>query len=177
MTAWVYEPPREGLEVMVLDGRRAEGHVVALDGGEPWSLRYEVFADAGWRTRRVELLALAGNGARRMLLEADGRGGWEVDGSRVTELHGCLDVDLGATVFTNTLPIRRLHLAVGEAADVAAVWVAPRLDEVEVLAQRYQRVDALRYAYSVPASGFEAELAVDGQGLVVTYSGLARRAG
>jgi hypothetical protein len=36
---------------------------------------------------------------------------------------GCLDIDLGFSPSTNLLPIRRLTLAVGEAATVRAAWL------------------------------------------------------
>ena len=98
-----------------------------------------------------------------------------VNAKAVPELAGCLDVDLAATPFTNTLAIRRLRLEVGQSAMARAVWVgAPQL-ELEVLEQTYTRTGVDRYRYEVPASGFSAELTVDDEGLVVDYEGLARR--
>jgi hypothetical protein len=113
------------------------------------------------------------------VLEADGRGHWLADGRPAPTLEGCIDVDLAATPFTNTLPIRRLALAPGDEARVLAVWVgAPGLD-LEVLDQRYRRLEPAggldRYRYTVPRSAFEAELSVDDEGLVHHYAGLARR--
>ncbi len=92
------------------------------------------------------------------------------------DLAGCIDVDLGITPSTNTLPIRRLNLQVGESADVTAAWVRfPELT-VEPLAQRYTRLDERRYRYE-STTGFSAELEVDELGLVVRYGDIWERVG
>jgi hypothetical protein len=45
-------------------------------------------------------------------LLSDGQGNWTTsDGQAVSELRGCIDVDISVSAFTNTLPIRRLGLA------------------------------------------------------------------
>jgi hypothetical protein len=91
------------------------------------------------------------------------------------DLKGCIDVDFSLTPSTNTLPIRRLHLAVGESRELTAAWVRfPELT-VEPLAQRYTRLAERRYRYESIVSGFTAELEVDDLGLVVTYEGIWQR--
>ncbi len=89
----------------------------------------------------------------------------------VPAIEGLVDVDLGFTPATNTLPIRRLTRAVGEAVDVTAAWVRfPELT-VEPLPQRYVRLDERRYRYASSGGAFVAELEVDDLGLVVRYEG------
>jgi hypothetical protein len=100
-------------------------------------------------------------------LSADGVGGWSADG-----VEGCLDVDLGFTPATNTLPIRRGELAVGEAFDLDAAWVRFPALTLERLSQRYERLADDRYLYS--SDGFRAELVVDAHGLVLEYEGFWR---
>jgi hypothetical protein len=76
---------------------------------------------------------------------------------------------------TNTLPIRRLKLAVGEDALVTAAWVKfPELT-VSPLRQRYARLAENLYRYDSLESGFTAELMVDADGLVVEYGSIWRR--
>ena len=91
-----------------------------------------------------------------------------MDGAPVRALKGCTDVDLGCSPATNTLPIRRLRLAVGASHTIRAAWVRfPEL-VVEKAAQTYTRLDEFTYRY---ASGtFEAELTVDDDGLVAGYA-------
>ena len=76
-------------------------------------------------------------------------------------------MDLGFSPSTNTLPIRRLRLELGESAKVAAVWLRwPELI-VERLDQTYERLAPDRYRYL--SGRFSAELRVDDHGLVLQY--------
>jgi uncharacterized protein len=84
----------------------------------------------------------------------------------------CVDVDLGFTPATNTLPIRRLGLEVGEAAELAVAWLRWPTLRVERAEQRYERLARDRYRYS--SGDFEADLTVDEHGLVVEYEGVWR---
>jgi uncharacterized protein len=87
----------------------------------------------------------------------------------LTDLAGCIDVDLGLTPATNTLPIRRLQLEIGETATLMAAWVKfPSLDIVP-LEQRYERLSEFSYRYS--STNFTALLEVDELGLVTHYEG------
>src|SRR5699024_2729472 len=76
-----------------------------------------------WRTRSALIEGEAGGEPVRFSLAADGAGHWRRDGVPVPELDGTLDVDLGFTPATNTLPIRRLGLGVGESAPVRSAWL------------------------------------------------------
>jgi hypothetical protein len=110
-------------------------------------------------------------------LSSDGSGAWlDGRGQPRHDLAGALDVDITATPFTNTLPIRRLGLREGESSTIVAVYVS--LPELTVTTNR-QRYTCLepdrRYRYESVDSDFTSELEVDGDGLVVTYPGLFRR--
>ena len=84
-------------------------------------------------------------------------------------------MDLGIGASTNTLPIRRLDLEVGEAAEIVAAWVRfPELS-LEPLPQRYTRLAEDRFRYESLDSGFTAEILVDDLGLVVHYTGWCER--
>ena len=153
-------------------GLRLSGLVLTAAYGTPLDVRYLVEADPDGLTRRVGL-ELDGGATRRVLL-ADGAGRWRWEGGpELTEVAGSLDVDLTVTPATNTLPIRRLAaLEVGQAADLQMAWV--QFPGLEVLgsAQRYQRLASDRWRFS--SGGFQAELLVDPDGLVLDYGGLFR---
>jgi uncharacterized protein len=92
---------------------------------------------------------------------------WSRDGKQLPALDQCLDLDLEWSPSTNTLPIRRLGLALGDTKAVAAAWVRfPSLD-VERLDQSYERIDERRYRYR--SGRFTADLAVDEDGVVLQY--------
>jgi hypothetical protein len=153
------------------DGLRLSGLVLTPAYGTPLDVRYRVEADQAGLTRRVEL-ALDGGSVRRVLL-ADAAGGWRWDdGPELPQVAGALDVDLVPTPATNTLPIRRLGLEVGQAADLPVAWV--QFPGLEVLRsdQRYRRLAGDRWHFST--GDFQAELQVDPDGLVLDYAGLFR---
>jgi hypothetical protein len=95
------------------------------------------------------------------------------------ELDGCLDVDLESSACTNTFPVHRLDLAVGQSAEAPAAYVRALGLRVEKLDQNYTRLendrDQQRYEYRAPRFGFRARLVVDESGLLLAYPGLATR--
>jgi hypothetical protein len=88
---------------------------------------------------------------------------------------GCVDVDVMAVTFTNTLPIRRLRLAVGASHEIDAAYIVVPDLAVRVDRQRYTRLGANEYRYEGLATGFTAVLTVDDDGIVIDYPGLSRR--
>lgn len=181
--SWRHLDAREGFEVVFLeeepDGCRIAGHSTAVEEGLTWGVRYAIELGPGWATRSARIVSLSAAGERELALAADGAGSWLVDGSEAPHLAGCLDVDLEASAFTNTFPVRRLGLAVGESAEAPAAYVrAPDLG-VARLEQRYRRLPddggRQRYDYASPAFDFEAILVYDEQGLVLDYPGIAVR--
>jgi hypothetical protein len=179
-TPWT-DPGLEHLRLVLRrDGLRADGFIIRQPrGGEPFRVRYRLRCDRAGRVREARLSAWSGR-LRRLHLRADGDGRWTTGrGEPVPALDGCIDVDLSATPFTNTLPIRRLGLRPGVAADLAMAYVTLPSLRIEPARQRYTCLragpsDAL-YLYENLASGFRAELAVDGDGVVRDYPGQWRR--
>jgi len=147
-------------------GHRLSGVVVLPIDDAPGHVSYTVDADERWLTRSAELIVTT-TVQRRLSLSADGAGRWTVDGEAAPALDGCLDVDLGFTPSTNTLPIRRLALADGAAVEVTAAWVRFPTFTVERLEQSYERIASDRWRYR--SVSFEAELLVDSSGLVIRY--------
>jgi hypothetical protein len=148
------------------------GTVIGADGGQPIRIEYRVMADAAGTTTAAHVRDLRGFEQRTVALARDAKGSWTVDGKAVRGLKGCTDVDLGFSPSTNTLPIRRLRLGVGQSKAIKAAWV--RFADLSVVKaeQTYTRLDEFTYRY---ASGtYEGELVVDDEGLVASY-GVWRR--
>jgi hypothetical protein len=113
-------------------------------------------------------------------LLADGEGHWKrASGEPLPELDGCIDVDISATPFTNTLPIRRLGLKPGESEELTVVYV--RVPELLIGPERQcygcleAQADGGLYRFEALPSGFIADLPVDAGGLMLDYPGLFRR--
>jgi hypothetical protein len=158
----------------------AEGLVIGLEVGRPFRIGYEIRCDERWRVREVR--AAAPNSERPVLeLLADGEGHWKrASGEPLPDLDGCIDVDISATPFTNTLPIRRLGLKSGESEELTVVYV--RVPELLIgpERQRYECLEARGsgglYRFEALPSGYRADLPLDAEGLVLDYPGLFRRA-
>jgi hypothetical protein len=144
------------------------GTVLGAEGGLPVRIEYRVLAGGAGLTTAAHVRDLRGFEARTIALERGPKGNWSVDGEVMRTLKGCTDVDLGCSPSTNTLPIRRLRLAVGASRTIQAAWIRfPELTIVKA-AQTYARLDEFTYRYS--SGTFEAELTVDDDGLVTAYA-------
>jgi len=165
------------LEDFEEDGQSFQGRVEVQEAS-PWSVEYRIAFDERWATLHVEASVQDANGSRRLTLRREPSGRWMADGRELEACRGTLDVDLGVTPSTNTSAIRRLGLAVGASAELTATWV--RFPDLSVLPldQRYTRLAEHRYRYQSLQDGrvvFEAELEVDGSGLVERYGGFFDR--
>ncbi len=109
-------------------------------------------------------------------LGTDGSGRWgEVNGAHRTELDGCTEIDLACTPFTRTLPIRRLRLEVGDAADITCAAIDVETLGVVPVRHRYRRATVRRWEHTDLGSGAVTSFDVDEYGLVRDYPERFRR--
>lgn len=161
------------------DGLTLEGVVAGTRHGA-YGGYYLVRADADFRTRVVQVVYVGGP---RLHVESDGLGNWrDVIGNRtLPTLNGCIDVDIGITPATNTLPIKRLSLREQESREITVAYV-PLPDQIDgdflprPVEQRYTCLTPdRRYRYEGLFRAFTAELEVDDAGLVLDYPDTFRR--
>ena len=172
-----------GMEYLKLSQRASEivadGTIIMIDENVPLRIRYTIRCAPNWSVRRVSVQAESTAGTRQRL-SADGAGHWtRTPGHLLASLDGCIDVDIAATPFTNTLPIRRLALKPNESAEIKVAYITIPDLSFSTAMQRYTCLEAHsqggRYRYESLSSGFTAELAVDAAGLVVDYQNLWKR--
>ncbi|WP_354540201.1 putative glycolipid-binding domain-containing protein [Roseovarius sp. MBR-6] len=165
---------RQDAEGLVLEG------VVAGTRHGAYGGHYFVRTTPDFRTREIRVEYVGGP---CLHVQSDGDGNWhDVIGNRaLPALDGCIDVDIGITPATNTLPIKRLKLKAGESRDITVAYV-PLPDQIDgnFLPQRAdQRYTCLtpdqRYRYEGLFRAFTAELEVDEAGLVLDYPDTFRR--
>ena len=151
------------------------GTILHLDDNRPLEVRYSIECDSGWHTVNAGIAVRDGNRERSLRIENDG-GRWIANGDPQRQVDGCIDIDLGWSPSTNTLPIRRLNLKNGTTSGpLIAAWVKfPEL-VLEPLPQDYQRVAERAYRYSSRGGTFAANLTVDEHGLVEEYEGFWKR--
>ena len=156
------------------NGWQLTGDLHVDESGIISRLQYTITCDRAWRTRSALIVGKASGQPVRFDLAADGAGHWTRDGEPAPEVDGALDVDLGFTPATNTLPIRRLNLAVGANAPVTSAWLRfPEL-RFEPLEQTYTRETERSYRYRALVDGepFTALLETDDVGRVLRYGNL-----
>jgi hypothetical protein len=151
------------------DGWRLEGDVALWHDGEAAALRYAVDCDDAWRTRAGTVRGWIGARDVSLAIARDADDRWTLNGAPCDAVAGCVDVDYGFSPSTNLLPIRRLGLAVGDAAPVRTAWVRfPELT-LELLEQSYRRLDDATWAFATADGAFHATLDVDAHGVVTRY--------
>jgi uncharacterized protein len=166
------------------EGMLADGLILGVEEQVPFRVHYVIHCDLQWRLRAVHL-SIPGSTSPSLHLFTDGGGSWTTeDGEPIPSLNGCLDVDISATPFTNTLPIRRLALQPGSSATLSMAYIEIPQMHIEANQQRYTCLEVTisggRYLYESLKDGvswFIAELPVDRDGLVLDYPGLFRRVG
>src|SRR5215204_3000090 len=174
-------PGLEHLRLVTSDGGVvANGLVIGLEAGRPFRIGYEIRCDGHWRVQEVRAAA-PDSGPPVLELLTDGEGHWKRGGGEpIPELDGCIDVDISATPFTNTLPIRRLGLQPGESADVDVAYIRVPELLVGLERQRYgcleAQADSRRGRVGARASGFTAGLRGGADGWVMGDPGRCRRA-
>lgn len=154
---------------------RIEGKIVLLLEDQPTFVDYQVKCNLKWETVWATINQIHGSQRQRLVVLHPQSRGWFTNGTGVAFPEDVQDIDLEISPATNTLPIRRLNLGVGQSAEVSAVWVRFPSLKLELLRQRYTRLDANHYHYEAPVLNFTARLEVDDEGVIVDYEGLWRR--
>jgi hypothetical protein len=157
----------------------------------PYRVDYRLDAGEGLVTRELEVTAVGEGWRRRLMLRHDGSGGWsadvETDGNppggawdgELPDLSEALDIDIGFSPLTNSMPILRHRLHREGSREFVMAWVSIPDVRVRASKQRYEHVradDAGSTVRFLELDGdFNAELELDEDGLLVFYPGLARR--
>ena len=127
---WNNDRKGVGLEHLLLSERLADSVIVAFDEEHgPFRLTYRLAWDESWRIRNAELVVVTERSTRSLSLRTDGQGHWRRgDGPTIDDLNGCVDIDIWPTPFTNSFPILREPMTVGERREFKMAWIrAPDL--------------------------------------------------
>lgn len=166
-------PGHEACRLEALDqGWQLAGCAVFAHQQQPCRLDYQVTCDAGWLTLAGQVRGWVGDTVVAIEIKVGAGQHWRLNGVERPAVAGCADLDLNFSPSTNLLPIRRLGLAIGQAAEVKAAWLRFPSFELEPLPQVYRRLDGATYRYESGGGRFVADLQVTPAGLVIDYPGL-----
>jgi uncharacterized protein len=150
------------------NGHRLQGLTVMPLEDRPCHIEYTVAVDAAWSPHFVTATITTPTQTTTRQIERDADRHWRLDGQVAVHLDACTDVDLGWTPATNTIPIRRLDLAVGETEAISAAWIRFPEFDVIVSQQRYYRLAEDRWRYQ--SGQYDFALTTDvASGLVLQY--------
>lgn len=157
------------------EGIKVRSAIVGEAEDERHGVLYELNLTPDWRFQTILLQRTDG---RMLVLRRGDDGEWlDMQGDALPGLEGCFDIDFEMTPFTNTLPIRRSPLYVGETrrfwmAYIPADTLEPFADE-----QIYTRLSDRLYRFEngEGEDRFTADITVDEDGLVVDYPELFER--
>lgn len=169
----------EGLERLELtiepDGVTARSTVICLeDGGFRLDHRWRL--DPDWRAQSVVVERWNAQSHGIVRVERAGTG-WRVDGAPRPDLDGAEEPNLSVTPFCNTFPIRRTPQGAGKSLALDTAFIDGPALTVARSSQRYDRLGRtrVRYVDLGLSRGFEADLVVDDEGLVLRYEHLFER--
>jgi hypothetical protein len=145
------------------------GTAVFAHNQQPCRLDYLVVCNAGWQTLSGRVTGWVGNESVEIELSVDAARRWRLNGTECPIVASCIDLDINFSPSTNLLPIRRLGLAVGQAAKVQAAWLRFPSFALEPLEQLYRRIDVATYRYESAGGRFVSELQVNAAGFVTRY--------
>ncbi len=153
---------------------KIRGAIVGAAGAQRHGVLYELSLRLDWTFEAM--LIQRTDGRMDVLRHGTGDDGWfDMQAESLPALAGCIDIDFEMTPLTNTLPIRRLGLAIGESRRIRVAYIPADTLEAFADEQIYTRLDATRYRFEEADGSFSAEITVDDEGFVTHYPGLFER--
>lgn len=161
------------LEIFLLEQHREVIVAGGLVYGGGIRLRYKIFLDTDWRVQKFHL-GMPDKPFQTLFMEQVKEGLW-VDGrgNPLTCFDGCTEIDISATPFTNTIPIRRMEI--NQQIQFGVVYIRVPELSVSSVQQIYTRKGDGVYGYENLDSGFCSDIFVDADQLVSEYPGLYHR--
>jgi len=151
------------------------GTILTLAADAAAEAKYEIVCDRAFRTRQANVSVHDARGERTLQIATE-NGRWYENGRENKTVVGALDIDLGWSPSTNTLPIRRLKLQIGQTSgEFMAAWVRFPDLTLQPLPQEYVRLADRQYRYSSRSGAFVANLLVDDDDLVLDYENFWQR--
>ncbi len=168
-----------GLEYLVLiqndDNIEVDSTIIGYEYKTPFRLHYQIQCDAHYQLQKV-ILDLAGR-SPLTLITNDKVQWFDKDNQPLHALDGCVDIDISATPFTNTLPIRRLEWQPGQSRLLDMVYIKIPELTIERVTQQYTCLekDEQTSIFEYRQPDFSAILPIDADGFVQNYPKLFRR--
>lgn len=167
-----YVNTTEFTTIRVNDHIEVNGQITGQGLRKFLNINYQLVMNKNWEIQAVKINFISDNSFTISLCKNDNNQWVNEKGEILSQLNNCIDIDITLTPFTNTLPINRLNLAVGESKEIEVVYFELPTNHFSPSKQRYTNLGNGIYKYESLASGFTANLLVDTDGLVLNYPGI-----
>jgi len=151
------------------------GHITGQGLGQFVNVNYKLEINKKWEIQTVKIILQSDNSFNISLYKNKDNHWTNERGENLSQLNNCTDIDITLTPFTNSLPINRLQLNIGESKEIEVVYFDLPSNKFSPAKQRYTNLGNGIYKYESLASGFTANLQVDTEGLVLNYPGIWHR--
>lgn len=169
-------PSLENCRAMITSmGSEISSVVIGVVENKIFEIEYNLKINPHWETEQVEIKSTIAGLVKSFIFQSDGKGNWQENGHILEQFDGCIDIDIPLTPFTNTLPIKRLKMQIGQAQLVKVVYLDLLRDEIKPVTQKYARLADREYKYENVPNDFEAVIRVDESGFVLDYPTLFER--
>lgn len=164
----------DGHERLLITPTKEGFRVRSAVAGPMVGVLYKIDIDKDWHVRAFKIRSIDG---RKRSYRSPKPGRWhDGEGKHLPQFDGCIDIDLSFTPFTNTLPVRRMPFAKGEAREFSMLWMPVDTLDPIVDKQRYTCLTPGRtFRYEAVDGSFTADVDFDPYGLVMNYPGLFKR--
>lgn len=157
------------------NGLKVSSTVVGHYQDKVFQVDYSIESNPTWMTTSFKIYTRHSNRFQHDFLQRDQHGVWWSKGERVPQFADCIDIDISATPLTNTLPLNRLRLSIGQSSVVKVVYIDVFELTMRPAWQKYTRLTERTYRYENVPNDFEAVITVDDLGFVVDYPNLYTR--
>ena len=157
------------------DNIEVNGQITGQGLGKLLNVNYQLEINYEWEIQTVKINFQSDSSFNISLHKNKNKQWINEKGEIISTLNNCTDIDITLTPVTNTLPINRLNLAVGESKEIEVVYFNLPSHNFNPSKQRYTNLGNGIYKYENLASGFAANLKVDSDGFVLNYPGIWHR--
>lgn len=170
-----YVNTTEYTTIKFTDNIQVNGQITGQGLGKFFNINYQLEINQQWEIQGLKINFVSDSSFNISLHRNEKKQWLNEKGEILSKLNNCTDVDITLTPFTNTLPINRLNLAIGESKEIEVVYFDLPTNKFNPAKQRYTNLGNGVYKYENLSSGFTSNLQVDDDGLVLNYPGIWHR--
>lgn len=149
----------------------ANGDVTGVFQKQPYHFKYHIKGHQHGAPFYCEISGAVDESLFLTVLEKNADGSWMKNGALQENLQGCDDIDISLTPFTALFPINRLQHQDETVLKTEVVYIDILSGLVKPVVQQYTCINSHHFRLNDFASGIEAVLTADENGVVLNYPG------